>query len=174
MDSRNPVRKSDPVIGPRNQTINQTTDRHAWLKRLTQVLAEQVATATDLIDAPEEEEEKRPEQWVRFEELERERRLLCQTGGVGPQRSAMETLLDELAASVNPLYPEIQTHWQQLTGLIRRCWVANETNGLISQTRHRQLLQLLGLARLGGADLIYGSRGATPSAGAQSRALAHV
>lgn len=107
---------------------------------------------------------------ARFEELEQERRLLCRTVGAGIDRGAMEGLID---AQASPARASLEAKWRQVMQLSARCRDANEINGMIAQSRQRQILQLLGLMRGGGnAVATYGRSGAAGIAGAHSRALA--
>lgn len=163
-----------------------------WLKQLARLLDEQIGAAAILFETLAEEKQaltgtslealndssaRKHAQLTRFEQLEQDRRLLCQVGGIGWQRTAMEELIGELETSSQPdSGAGLRTRWQQLSDLISRCRDANETNGLIAQYKQRQLLQLLGLMRGGGkpGGVLYGADGGTTLSSASSRAIAQV
>lgn len=107
---------------------------------------------------------------ARFEQLEQERRVLCTGLRIGPERRAMEALI---GAQPFERRATLAVKWQRLMALATNVRDLNETNGIIAQTRQRQLLQLLGLMRSGtNAGATYGRTGAARIAGDSSRAIA--
>lgn len=107
---------------------------------------------------------------ARFDELEQERRLVCASLFVGTDRPAMEALI---GAQPYEMRAALAVKWQRLMALTGNCRDLNETNGMIAQTRQRQLLHLLGLMRSGtSAGATYGRTGAAASAGLSTRAIA--
>ncbi len=108
--------------------------------------------------------------FTRFEELEQERCMVCATLGARPDRQSMDALI---AAQSHGARDSLLARWQRLMDLTSHCRDANETNGLIAQSRQRQLLQLLGLMRSGAnGGATYGRTGVAAIAGDSSRAIA--
>lgn len=113
----------------------------------------------------------------RFEELEQERRLLCQGYG---DRTAFEKLIDALdrqsasapGGTFGPGAPSLRSSWQQLLEIAGRCRAANQANGLIVSIRQTQIRQLLGVLRGNGGAQTYGRSGESSPASGLARAIA--
>jgi flagellar biosynthesis/type III secretory pathway chaperone len=114
---------------------------------------------------------------TRFEQLEQERRLMCQGHA---DRVAFEQLIDALDRQASLQSPEfsmrpdatLRAKWQQLLELTSRCRDANETNGLIVSHRQKQIRQLLSVLRGTGGAETYGPSGARSSTAAGARGIA--
>ncbi|HZF17233.1 MAG TPA: flagellar protein FlgN [Steroidobacteraceae bacterium] len=103
----------------------------------------------------------------RFEQVEQERRLMCQGY---ESRASFEQLIDALdrQASISAL----RTTWQRLLEITSRCRDANQANGLIVGVRQKQIRQLLGVLRGTGGAETYGPNGARSSTAGGARAIA--
>lgn len=160
----------------------------SWAQQLAQLLGEQLEVGQRLLEILREEKKaiagsspeelnrcgaRKQAQLTRFGQLEQDRRLLCQVAGLGPDRQAMEQMIEELPAASAAT---IGAQWEQLKETIVLCRNANETNGLITQYKQRQVLQLLSVLRGNGTGngVVYGANGTTALTGAHSRALAQV
>ncbi len=167
------------------------TDRIEGCQQLVQILDEQISAAVSLLDvlikekqaltgtnvqALNEIDTRKRAELSHNEQLEQRRRRLCQTLGVGLDRGAMDYLINDLAAmGQQRLQATLRTLWYRLRDLIAQCRDANEVNGLIAQFKQRQLLQLLGLLRDGGAaGVTYSSSGIAAQAATHSHTLAQV
>jgi len=112
-----------------------------------------------------------------FEQLEQERRLMCQGHA---ERVAFERLIDALDRQASLQSPEfsigpgatLRARWQRLRELTGRCRDANETNGLIVSHRQKQIRQLLSLLRGTGGAQTYDPSGARSPTAAGARAIA--
>jgi flagella synthesis protein FlgN len=103
-------------------------------------------------------------QLERVEQLEGQRQKTCNALGMNAAGSAMT----QLAARE----PQLARAWQTLAGIVLQCRSANETNGIITRTRQRQVGQLMGLLRGGdGRESTYSAAGTT-AVNSNSRALA--
>jgi flagella synthesis protein FlgN len=113
----------------------------------------------------------------RFEELELERRLLCQ---VHDDRTAFEQLIDSLdrqtaIPSSGPLSGSgatLRAAWLKLLETTGRCRNMNQANGLIVTIRQTQIRQLLGVLRGAGGAQTYGPSGERSSPATGARAIA--
>jgi flagellar biosynthesis/type III secretory pathway chaperone len=113
---------------------------------------------------------------TRFEQLEQERRLMCQGHA---ERAPFERLIDALDRQVALQSPgfsirpdaTLRASWQRLLELTGRCRDANQANGLIVSHRQKQIRQLLGVLRGGGGAETYDPSGARSST-AGARAIA--
>jgi len=155
------------------------------LAALMQLLDEQIAAATSMLDSLHTERQaltartvetldassaRKEALLVRIDELEQERRMLCGATGAGNGSQSMERLIATQAPEARAT---LEAKWRRVAELTVRCRDANETNGMIAQIRQRQILQLLGLMRTGGnAGATYGRTGAAAAASDSSRPLA--
>ncbi len=113
----------------------------------------------------------------RFEQVEQERRLMCQGYET---RASFEQLIDALDRQASTSSPgmtirpgaTLRTTWQRLLGITSRCRDANEANGLIVGVRQKQIRQLLGVLRGTGGAETYGPNGARTSTAGGARAIA--
>lgn len=113
----------------------------------------------------------------RFEELEQERRLMCQGHD---DRVAFERLIDSLdrqaaiqsSGSFIRTGPTLRAAWQELLELTGRCRTTNQANGLIVTIRQSQIRQLLGVLRGAGGAQTYGPSGERSSPATGARAIA--
>jgi flagella synthesis protein FlgN len=166
-------------------------DRIEGCLKLSQLLDEQVAAAEQLLLTLNDEKSaltgndvqvlqdvdtRKRAQLSHTEHLEQQRRQLCRTLGVGIERSAMDYLMNDLAAAGHhTLQAALRTRWQRLGELMVDCRDANEVNGTIAQFKQRQLLHLLGIMRGGSpGTLTYQPTGSTAQAGISSRAIVEV
>jgi flagellar biosynthesis/type III secretory pathway chaperone len=166
----------------------EPTERRAWLGTLVGLLDEQIDAAGRLLAALRDERQAlvgpaveplaqagalKESCIAQVEQLEQRRRLTMQAAGLGFEGSAMTRLIADCRDwSDAELAAGVAERWQRMLELTRRCRDANETNGLITQTRQRQVLQLLGLLRGGSAGATYGPDGGSAMAGSSTRAIA--
>ena len=127
--------------------IEQLLDRQI---RVAQALAAVLAAERDALtgDSPaavSEQAAQKVRLLEEFEQLESERRRLCDESGLPATPGIAQA---------------ISQRWRSLMALLATCRNANETNGLILNLKQGQVRQLLDILR-GGPAITYGPQGQT-------------
>ena len=117
--------------------------------------AERAALTGSSPDAVIEKARQKTELFNLIEDLEAERRQLCQAAKISlpPMHAGRPPLMTGVSDA-------IADRWRSLLELIAKCRIANEVNGYIVNARRGQLDQLFQVLR-GGAPITYGPQGKT-------------
>jgi flagellar biosynthesis/type III secretory pathway chaperone len=117
--------------------------------------AERVALTGTSPEAVVEKAKQKTELFNLIENLEAERRQLCEAAKISlpPMRSGRTPLISGVSDT-------IADRWRSLLELIASCRIANEVNGYIVNARRGQLNQLFQVLR-GGAPITYSPQGKT-------------